>query len=98
MSDKSQQIKETVAKIDIGKIVDYSTEYFKSKTLRQIIRYKKRVQDSNNEQEIFKLATRLAYSFDMIVNKTSYVKDKEEKKFWLEISEELFKHTIGVKK
>src|SRR5438067_760754 len=98
MDNKSQQIKETVAKIDINKIFNYSTEYFKSKTLRQIIRYNKRVQDSNNEQEIFKLATRLAYSFDMIVNKTGYVKDKEEKKFWLEISEELFKHTTGVKK
>lgn len=98
MNDKSQQIKEAVAKIDIGKIVNYSKEHFKSKTLRQIIRYNKRVQDSNDEQEIFKLATRLAYNFDMIVNKTGYVKNKEEKKIWLEISEELFKHTTGIKK
>jgi GTP-binding protein EngB required for normal cell division len=98
MDNKSQQIKKTVVKIDINKIFNYSTEYFKSKTLRQIIRYNKRIQDSNNEQEIIKLATRLAYSFDMIVNKTGYVKDKEKKKFWLEISEELFKHTTGVKK
>ncbi|CAI2186456.1 7902_t:CDS:2 [Funneliformis geosporum] len=70
MNDKSQKIKEAVAKIDIGKIVNYSKEHFKSKTLRQIIRYNKRVQDSNDKQEIFKLATRLAYNFDMIVNKT----------------------------
>jgi hypothetical protein len=33
----------------------------------------------------------------MIVNKTCYVKDEEEKKYWLEISEELFENTVGLK-
>jgi hypothetical protein len=38
----------------------------------------------------------MAYDLDLIVNKTGYVKNEEEKKYWLAISEELF--NIGVKK
>ena len=33
----------------------------------------------------------------MIVNKTKYVKDEEEKKYWLKLSEELFMTTKGPK-
>jgi hypothetical protein len=33
----------------------------------------------------------------MIVNKTKYVNDEEEKKYWLKISEELFENTVGLK-
>ena len=94
--NKSTQIKQTVAKIDTDKIADYSQEYPKSKTLRQIVNYSKRVQASNSEQEIFKLGTDLAYELDTLVNKTEYVK-KEEEKFWLETSRELFENTVGVK-
>jgi len=100
MNNKNQQIKSIVAKIDLDKINKYLQEYSTSKTLRRIIRYNKRISDSSNDQEIFKLGTYLAYYLDTICDaeKTGYVKDKTEKKYWLELSEELFKHTIGIKK
>jgi len=96
MNDKSTKIKQIISKIDLEKIASYP-QHPKSKTLRQIIRYSKRILNSNNKEEIFKLTVRIAYALEMIVNKTRYVKDEEEKKYWLEISEELFKHTIGIK-
>jgi hypothetical protein len=81
MNSKSQQIKKIVAKIDIGKIANYP-EHPQSKTLRQIIRYSKRVLDSSNDQEIFNLSVRLAYDLDNICDpdKAGYVKDEAEKK------------------
>jgi len=36
--------------------------------------------NSSDEQEINKLAVRLAYSLDTIVNVSKYVKNEEEKK------------------
>ena len=96
-NSKSQQIKNIVAKIDISKITSYS-EYPQSKTLRQIIGYRKRVLDSSNDQEIFRITVRLAYNLDTIVKKTNYIKDEAEKKRWLEMSEELFMNTKGPKK
>ncbi len=96
MNNKNQQIKSIVAKIDTNKIASYP-QHPESKTLRQIIRFSKRISESSDEQEIFRLTVRIAYGLEMIVNKTSYVKDEEEKKYWLEISEELFENTIGVK-
>jgi hypothetical protein len=97
--NKSQQIKNIVAKIDLDKIASYP-EHPQSKTLRRIIRYSRRVLNNNDDEKVFKLAVHLAYDLDTICdsNKTGYVKDEEEKKYWLELSEELFKHTIGVKK
>jgi hypothetical protein len=94
--NKSTQIKQAVAKIDINKIVTYSQEYPQSKTLRQIVNYSKRVQASNSEQEVFKLGVDLAYYLNTICdpNKAGYVKNEEEKKYWLEISRELFKNTV----
>jgi hypothetical protein len=97
MNSKSQQIKNIVAKIDISKITSYSAEYPKSKTLKEIAKYRKRALDSNEEAKVFKLGTDLAYELDTLVNKTGYVKKEEEKKFWLEISRELFENTIGVR-
>ena len=95
--NKSTQIKQAVAKIDINKIFAYSQEYPQSKTLRQIVNYSKRVQASNSEQEIFKLGVDLAYYLNTICdpNKAGYVKNEEEKKYWLEISRELYKNTVG---
>ena len=95
-----QQIKQIVAKIDISKIIVYSQEYPKSKTLRQIINYRQRIQTSNNDQRIFKLGVRIAYYLDSICDpdKAGYVKNETEKKCWLGISEELFKNTVGEKK
>jgi len=95
--DKSTQIKQTVAKIDLEKITNYP-EHPQSKTLRQIIRYSERILGSNKEEEIFRLAVHLAYGLEMIVNKVGYVKNEIEKKYWLEISDELFKNTVGKKK
>jgi len=94
---KSPQIKQIVAKIDTDKIASYLKEHSSSKTLKQIASWKKRALKSSNDQDIFKLAVRLAYSLDTIVNVSKYVKKEEEKKYWLEIAKELFENTIGVK-
>lgn len=93
---KVAEIKQIISKIDLDKIVSYP-QHPESKTLRQIIRYSQRISNSNNEEEIFRLTVRIAYGLEMIVNKTKYVKDEEEKKYWLEISEKLFEITIGLK-
>lgn len=94
---KVAEIKQIVAKIDTDKIASYLQEHSTSKTLRQIIGYNKRALDSSDEKEIFRLSVRLAYNLDMIVNKTGYVKKEEEKKYWLELSQELFMNTKGPK-
>jgi GTP-binding protein EngB required for normal cell division len=94
--NKSTQIKNIVAKIDTDKMASY-LQVPRSKTLKRIINYSKRVQGNNEEKEIFRLAARIAYDLDTIVNKTDYVKNEEEKKHWLEISHKLFENTIGVK-
>src|SRR5204863_9936173 len=96
MNSKSQKTKQIISKIDLDKIANYP-EHPQSKTLRQIIGYSKRILDSNKEEEIFRLAVHIAFSLEMIVNKVSYVKDEQEKKYWLAISDELFKNTIGKK-
>jgi hypothetical protein len=97
MNNKSPKIKEIVSKIDISKIANYSEKKPNSKILREIVRYSKRILDSEKEQEISKLAVSLAYDFDTIINVKKYVENDEEKKFWLGISKELFENTIGVK-
>jgi hypothetical protein len=98
MNGKSQQIKQTISKIDINKIANYP-EHPQSRTLRRIIRYSQRIKASNNDQEIFKLGTDLAYYLNAICDpeKVGCVKDEQEKKYWLEISKEMFKYTIGIK-
>jgi len=53
--------------------------------------------DGEKEEEILKLSERLAYNFDTIINVSKYIKNEKEKKFWLEISEELFENTVGKK-
>jgi len=79
---KTQLIKNTIAKIDISKIINYQQENPKSKTLRQIINCFQRTQTSTNDQEIFKLGARVAYYLDVICdpNKANYVKNEQEKK------------------
>ena len=94
---KTAQIKQAVAKIDIGKISVYLQEYPSSKTLKEIVKYSKRALDSNEDKKVFKLGTDLAYELDILVNKTDYVEKEEDKKFWLEISRELFENTVGVR-
>src|SRR2546423_2839251 len=100
MNSKSQKIKEIVAKIDIEKIISYLQEHSTSSTLKEIVRYSKISLDSSDEKVVFKLGVKIAYNLDTICDteKTGYVKDEAEKKHWLKISEELFKHTIGKKK
>lgn len=95
--NKTAQIKQIISKIDLDKIASYP-QHPESKTLRQVIRYSQRIQESNNDQEIFKLAVKIAYLLDAIVNKTDYVKKEEEKKHWLELSQEIFMNTLGEKK
>src|SRR5436305_3360190 len=97
--DKSTQIKKIIFKIDLKKIAKYLKKYSASKTLKQIISHNKKAIKSNNDQEIFKMGVRTAYNLDTICdpNKANYVKNEQEKKYWLEISKELFENTIGVK-
>jgi hypothetical protein len=72
---KTQLIKQAISNIDISKISTYLQEYPKSKTLRQIAGYIERVQQTDNEQEIFKMGVRTAYNLDSICdrNKAGYV-------------------------
>jgi hypothetical protein len=94
--NNTQKIKNTVAKIDLDKIATYLQEHPKSKNLKEIIKYSKRVLGDNEKEKVFKLGTDLAYDLNMLAN-SDYVKNEEEKKHWLEISRELFENTIGVK-
>ena len=79
--NKSQLIKQAIAKINPAKIDSYLQEYPKSKTLRQISGYIKGVQQTDNDQEIFKMGVRTAYNLDTICdpNKANYVKNEQEK-------------------
>ena len=96
---KTQKIKQTVAKIDIEKINGYLQGHSTSTSLKEIVKYSKRILESNEEEKVFKLGVALAFNLDTICdpNKAGYVKDKAEKKHWLEISRELFEKTIGVR-
>jgi|SRR5437868_3585176 len=96
---KTTQIKQAIAKIDIGKISLLLQEHSTSSTLKEIIKYSKRALDSNEEEKVFKLGVALAFDLDTIcdADKAGYVKDEKEKKHWLEISRELFENTVGVK-
>ena len=78
--NNTQKIKEIVIKIDLDKINSYLQEHSSSKTLKEIIKYSKRILDSNDDKKVFKLGTDLAYELDILVNKTGYVKVEAEKK------------------
>src|SRR5437763_11140350 len=95
-NNKSQLIKQIISKIDLDKIASYS-QHPESKTLRKIIRYSQRILNTDREKEIFKLAVKIAYSLDVIVNINKYVKDKKEKEYLLEISKGLFENAVGLK-
>lgn len=98
---KIPQIRNAVIKIDTRKIIDYQKEYPKSNTLKEVIRYSRIALNVDDEKVVFKMGVKLAYNLDRICDANgtaNYVKDEQEKKYWLEISEELFKHTIGKKK
>lgn len=51
MNSKSQLIKQAVAKIDISKIAVYLQEHPSSKNLKEIVKYSKRVLDSDEEEK-----------------------------------------------
>ena len=97
--NNTQKIKNTVAKIDIEKINSYLQEHSTSTSLKEIVKYSKRILESNEEEKVFKLAVHLAYDLDTIcdLDKAGYVKDEAEKEHWLEIAKELFKNTVEVK-
>jgi hypothetical protein len=78
-NNKSQLIKQTISKIDLDKIASYP-QHPESKTLRKIIRYSQRILNSDKEKEIFKLAVKIAYLLDVIININKYVKSEKEKK------------------
>lgn len=78
--NKTAKIKSIIAKIELDKITKYLQDFSSSKTLKQIVSHKKKALNSSNDQETFKLAVRLAYHLDTIVNISKYVKDEEEKK------------------
>ena len=97
--NKSAQIKPILAKINIPKLIPYLQAHPQSKTLKRIIRYSQRAWDSEDQEEVFKLAVNVAYCLDTICdpNKANYVKNDKEKKYWLAISGELFEATVGKK-
>ena len=95
--NNTQKIKEIVIKIDLDKINSYLQEHSSSKTLKEIVKYSKRILDSNDDKKVFKLAVDTAYNLDTLINKTDYVKNEEERKLLLEIAKELFENTIGYK-
>ena len=95
--NNTQKIKEIVIKIDLDKINSYLQEHSSSKTLKEIVKYSKRILDSNDDKKVFKLAVDTAYNLDTLINKTDYVKNEEKKKLLLEIAKELFENTIGYK-
>jgi len=99
MTNKIAQIKQTLTKIKLEKIIKYLAANPQSKTLKRIIRYSQRAWESEDQAEVFKLTVRVAYYIDGICdpNKVGYVKSEEEKKYWLEISGELFEATVGKK-
>ncbi|RHZ36177.1 hypothetical protein [endosymbiont GvMRE of Glomus versiforme] len=96
--DKSSQIKQILTKIEMPKIIACLETNPQSKTLKQIIRCSQRAWESKDPEEVFRLAVRVAYALDTIVNKADYVKNDKNKKYCLEISQELFKETVGQKK
>jgi hypothetical protein len=80
--NKTAQIKQIVAKIDTDNIASYLQEHSSSKTLKQIIRYSKKISENNDEKMVFKLGVKIAYNLDTIcdLDKAGYVKDEKEKK------------------
>ena len=97
--NKSTQIKQILAKIKMAKIIKHLSANPQSKTLKQIVRYSQKAWESEDQEEVSKLAVRVAYYLDVICdpNKAGYVKNENEKKYWLEISQKLFENTIGAK-
>ncbi|CAG8577757.1 8368_t:CDS:2 [Ambispora gerdemannii] len=63
---------------DHDKLTQEIEDYF----LKEIIKYSKRVLESNEEEKVFKLGVAIAFDLDTICdpNKAGYVKDEEEKK------------------
>lgn len=79
--NKTTQIKNIVVKIDLDKINSYLQENSTSRNLKEIAKHTKKALESNEKEKVFKLGTELAYDLDTLANKTSYVKDEEEKKY-----------------
>ena len=97
--NKSIQIKQILAKIEIPKIIPYLEANPQSKTLKKIVGYSQRAWESEDPAEVFRLAVGAAYNLEAICdpNKAGYVKNESEKKYWLAISGELFAATVGKK-
>ena len=97
--NKSAQIKPILAKINIPQLIPYLQANPQSKTLKRIIRYSQRAWDSEDQEEVFKLAVNVAYCLDTICdpNKANYVKNEKQKQHLLKVSGELFEATIGKK-
>lgn len=94
---ETKEIKQAVAKINLDKINAYLAKNPNSWTLKRIIRHTKEIEKSPSLAVVFKLAVKLAYYLDAIINKTDYIKDPKEKEYWLKLAKELFGLTVGVK-
>ena len=77
--NKTAKLKEIVSKINLKKILYYSIDFPKSETLRKINIYSKRVLNSKNDQEVFRLAVKLGYYSYNLVNLVKCVKNEAEK-------------------
>ena len=94
--EKLNQIKELINKIDLQKINSYLEKNPKSRTLKLLRNFIKRIKDNKNPKH-FRLAKKIAYFLNVII-KENYVLEENDKKNYLEISQELFKNTIGLLK
>ena len=79
MENKSVQIKEISAKINLEKINSYLTKNPKSRTLKLLRNFTKRIKESKDEKEISKLGGKVAYFLDCIVNKANYISEESER-------------------
>jgi len=72
------QIKEISTKISPEKIKTYLTKNPKSRTLKLLRNYSKRISKSKDEKEIARLGAKTAYFLNTIV-KANYVSEQNEK-------------------
>ena len=91
--NKVQKIKEMVQKIDV---IPYWNENPNSSTIRKIINKQREILENNNleEAKILKLAEKIKYRIQVLIDKTPYITNEKEKIKYKEIIESLEKLII----
>lgn len=86
--NKIQKLKEIAQKIDV---IPYWNKNPTSKTLKRVIKKQREVLENNDEEEILKSAYKLKHRIWVVINKTSYLIDEQEKVKLINIFDELEK-------